>query len=35
MGWFEKFRNVLAHNFRIDSEDFKSVHLSNKLGNYR
>ena len=30
-----KFRNnVLAHNFRIDSDDFKSVHLSNRLKSY-
>lgn len=30
-----KFRNnVLAHNFRIDSNDFESVHLSNKLDSY-
>lgn len=30
-----KFRNnVLAHNFRIDIEDFKSVHLANRLHTY-
>lgn len=30
-----KFRNnVLAHNFRIDSDGFKSVHLSNRLKSY-
>lgn len=26
--------NVLAHNFRIDKEDFKSVHLNNRLSSY-
>ena len=30
-----KFRNnALAHNFRINSEGFRSVHLSNKLHTY-
>ena len=30
-----KFRNnVLAHNFRIDSDNFKSVFLNNELKNY-
>ena len=30
-----KFRNnVLAHNFRIDSDNFKSVFLNNELPNY-
>ncbi len=30
-----KFRNnVLAHNFRIDTDDFRSVHLTNKLHSY-
>lgn len=34
-GDLRKFRNnVLAHNFRTDSDDFKSVHLSNKLKDY-
>jgi len=30
-----KFRNnVLAHNFRVDADGFKSVHLNNKLKSY-
>ncbi len=32
---FKKFRNnVLAHNFRSQSNDFRSVHLNNELHNY-